>query len=100
LSHYVLRIQFGYGMVIDSNRQRTTNKMLTIDAEKMILDFGGVKKVVRALKEVNHPRTEHAVRNWVRRNNIPIDSVCHLAVIARRKNQRFDLLDYTKGEER
>lgn len=70
--------------------------MLTIDAEKMILDFGGVKKVVRALKEVNHPRTEHAVRNWVRRNNIPIDSVAQLAIIARRNNQRFDLLDYTK----
>ena len=73
--------------------------MLTINVEKIILDFGGIKKVCRALKEANHPRSQHAVRNWVRRNNIPIDGVLRLATIARDNNQRFDLLDYVKEEE-
>jgi len=74
--------------------------MLTINAEKIISDFGGIKKVVRALKEADHPRSQHAVRNWVRRNNIPIDGVVSLAYIARRQNQRFDILDYTIGEKK
>ena len=75
-------------------------KMLTINAEKIIMDFGGVKKVTRALKEVGHPRTQHAVRNWVRRNNLPIDGIVTLATIARRKNQRFDILDYVQEKEK
>ena len=73
--------------------------MLTINVEKIILDFGGIKKVVRALKQADHPRSQHAVRNWVRRNNIPIDGVLRLAYIARGNNQRFDLLDYVTEEE-
>lgn len=96
-----LRYQIGY-VYVDRLQSTLADKieMLTIDAEKIILDFGGVKKVTRALKEVGHPRTAHAVRNWVRRNNIPIDSVLTLAYIARGNNQRFDLLDYVATKEK
>lgn len=70
---------------------------LTINARKLVQDFGGLSETTRGLNDIGHTITKNAVDKWRRRDSLPTESILAFAVLARSKNQRFDLLDYVKG---
>lgn len=70
---------------------------LGINARKLVADFGGLTETTRGLNEIGHTITKNAVDKWRRRDSLPTESILAFAVLARKKNQRFDLLDYVKG---
>ena len=70
---------------------------LTINARKFVQDFGGLTETTRGLNDIGHTITKNAVDKWRRRDSLPTESILAFAVLARSKNQRFDLLDYVKG---
>jgi len=67
---------------------------LRIDAKKVVSDFGGMTKTARLLTEYGVPLTRDAVDKWRRAGRIPAPHLLNLAVIARKRGQRFDLYDY------
>ena len=73
--------------------------MITVNAKKLVNDFGGLTATARGLVEVGLPTTKNAVDQWRRVKRVPTESLCGFALLARQKNQRFDLLDYIIVEE-
>jgi len=73
--------------------------MIQVNARKLVNDFGGLRQATRELNEIGHSITINAVDKWRRRKRLPTESLCAFALLARHKNQRFDLIDYIiKGE--
>ena len=68
--------------------------MILVNAKKLVSDFGGLSAATHALNDIGHPITKNAVDKWRRRNSLPTESLCAFAILAKRKNQRFDQLDY------
>ena len=75
---------------------------ISINARLLVRDFGGLTAATRGLNEVGHQITKNAVDKWRRRESLPSESMLAFAVLAKHKNQRFDLLDYVikKGDVR
>ena len=75
---------------------------ISINARLLVRDFGGLTAATRGLNEVGHQITKNAVDKWRRRESLPSESMLAFAVLAKQKNQRFDLLDYVikKGDVR
>jgi len=73
---------------------------ISINARLLVHDFGGLTAATRGLNEVGHQITKNAVDKWRRRESLPSESMLAFAVLAKQKNQRFELLDYVikKGE--
>lgn len=67
---------------------------LTMDAKRIVRDFGGMTATARTLTEAGVPITRDAVDKWRRNSRVPSPHLCALAIIAKRRGQRFDLLDY------
>lgn len=70
------------------------NTNLAINARLLVKDFGGLTAATRGLNEMGHNITKNAVDKWRRRDSLPTESIIAFAVLAKHKNQRFDLLDY------
>ena len=70
------------------------NTNLAINARLLVSDFGGLTAATRGLNEMGHNITKNAVDKWRRRDSLPTESIIAFAVLAKHKNQRFDLLDY------
>jgi len=68
--------------------------IISIDARLMVKHFGGLTAATHGLNDVGHIITKNAVDKWRRRNSLPAESILAFAVLAKAKNQRFDLLDY------
>jgi hypothetical protein len=73
--------------------------MILVNAKKLVSDFGGLSAATYGLHDVGHPITKNAVDKWRRRKRLPTESLCAFALLAKQKNQRFDLLDYIIVEE-
>ena len=73
---------------------------ISINTRLLVRDFGGLTAATRGLNEVGHQITKNAVDKWRRRESLPSESMLAFAVLAKQKNQRFELLDYVikKGE--
>lgn len=74
--------------------------ILSVNARKLVADFGGLTETFRGLNDVGHSITKNAVDKWRRRESLPTESLCAFALLARKKNQRFDLLDYIITREK
>ena len=72
---------------------------ISIDARLLVKDFGGLTAATRGLNEMGHTITKNAVDKWRRRDSLPTESILAFAVLAKHKNQRFDLLDYVVRKE-
>jgi molybdopterin synthase catalytic subunit len=48
---------------------------------------------------MGHTITKNAVDKWRRRDSLPTESILAFAVLAKQRNQRFDLLDYVVEKE-
>ena len=75
---------------------------ISINTRLLVRDFGGLAAATHGLNEVGHQITKNAVDKWRRRESLPSESMLAFAVLAKHKNQRFDLLDYVikKGDVR
>ena len=77
--------------------------MIQVNAKKLVADFGGLSAATYGLHDVGHQITKNAVDKWRRRKRLPTESLLAFALLAKAKNQRFDLLDYiilTENKER
>jgi len=90
---------FKYNIIYNGEGMNTN---LAINARLLVKDFGGLTAVTRGLNEMGHIITKNAVDKWRRRDSLPTESILAFAVLAKHKNQRFDLLDYVikKGDVR
>jgi|TARA_R100000084_G_C4597284_1_gene121419 hypothetical protein len=69
--------------------------MYKLNTRKIVREFEGKTKTARALTEHSkHNITFDAIDKWSRSGRIPINRFLELAMIAKEKNQRFDLYDY------
>jgi|5_EtaG_2_1085323.scaffolds.fasta_scaffold17978_1 hypothetical protein len=69
--------------------------MYKLNTKKIVRQFNGKTKTARALSEHSKdPITFDAVDKWSRSGRIPIFRFLELAMIAKERNQRFDLYDY------
>jgi|TARA_R110000822_G_scaffold53110_3_gene137028 hypothetical protein len=73
--------------------------ILSVNARRLVKDFGGLTAATHGLNDVGHIITKNAVDKWRRRNSLPAESILAFAVLAKQKNQRFDLLDYVVEKE-
>ena len=65
-----------------------------INAKQIVKDFGGMTATARTLTEAGVPFTRDAVDKWRRNGRVPSPHLCALALIAKKRGQRFELLDY------
>jgi hypothetical protein len=72
---------------------------ISIDARLLVKDFGGLAAATRGLNDMGHTITKNAVDKWRRRDSLPTESILAFAVLAKQRNQRFDLLDYVVEKE-
>jgi hypothetical protein len=72
---------------------------ISIDARLLVKDFGGLTAATRGLNDMGHTITKNAVDKWRRRDSLPTESILAFAVLAKQRNQRFDLLDYVVEKE-
>jgi len=73
---------------------------LSINARLLVKDFGGLTVATRGLNDMGHTITKNAVDKWRRRDSLPTESILAFAVLAKQKNQRFDLLDYVVTKDK
>jgi len=75
--------------------------MYKLNTRKIVREFKGKTKTARALTEHSkHNITFDAIDKWSRSGRIPINRFLELAMIAKERNQRFDLYDYIIEEDK
>lgn len=75
--------------------------MYKLNTRKIVREFEGKTKTARALTEHSkHNITFDAIDKWSRSGRIPINRFLELAMIAKERNQRFDLYDYIIEEDK
>jgi hypothetical protein len=91
---------FNHQIRISNYKWRVMKTNISINTRLLVRDFGGLTAATHGLNEVGHQITKNAVDKWRRRESLPSESMLAFAVLAKQKNQRFDLLDYLirKGE--
>jgi len=67
---------------------------LSLNTKQIVKDFGGMTKCCKALTANGNHVTLGAVDKWRRRNAMNLQSLMHLAIIAKESNKRFDIYDY------
>jgi hypothetical protein len=99
----MLTRKFGCDLFVSKNNiiynGGSMNTNLAINARLLVKDFGGLTAATRGLNEMGHTITKNAVDKWRRRDSLPTESILAFAVLAKHKNQRFDLLDYVVKKE-
>ena len=72
---------------------------IEINAKKVVYDFGGMTQTARLLRDHGVTITRDAVDKWRRAKRIPLFHFARLALIAKKRGQRFDIYDYIVEKE-
>lgn len=65
-----------------------------MDSKKLVKEFGGMRRLSRELKEVGVQISDNAISRWISRKRIPSNHLAAIALLAVKKQQRFNLEEY------